>query len=164
MRTIAIMTMAFLPGTFFATLFSVPSLRWGENTIIGPNFWVYWAFTLPATILVFGIWVAITKSEWVRTNLARPWRKKQSQGGSSGSSEGATSGADNALKTNEPYLPLHLLGSTARSRVFSPLTHGDVGVYERNIVGPATEVLVGDQYLSPNKRLPLDLDGDNSTI
>ncbi|XXH01977.1 hypothetical protein Hte_008341 [Hypoxylon texense] len=60
MKTVAIMTMAFLPATFFAALFSVPSLDWrpdpGQN-VVQSNFWIYWAFTLPATALVFGLWL-----------------------------------------------------------------------------------------------------------
>lgn len=53
------MTMAFLPATFFAALFSVPSLDWRPDPgggVIQPNFWIYWAFTLPATAIVFGLW------------------------------------------------------------------------------------------------------------
>ncbi|KAI1372191.1 hypothetical protein F4677DRAFT_433265 [Hypoxylon crocopeplum] len=60
MRTVAIMTMAFLPATFFAALFSVPSLDWhSSENVVQPNFWVYWAFTLPATALVFALWVLL---------------------------------------------------------------------------------------------------------
>src|ERR1700744_4598857 len=53
MKTIAIMTMLFLPATFFAALFSVPSFSWGHT------FSLYWALTVPATILVFLIWAAM---------------------------------------------------------------------------------------------------------
>jgi hypothetical protein len=53
MKTIAVVTMTFLPATFIAVLFTVPSLKWGEPTVIGPDYWVYWAFTIPATFLVF---------------------------------------------------------------------------------------------------------------
>jgi ABC-type uncharacterized transport system YnjBCD permease subunit len=57
MKTIAVMTMAFLPATFFAALFALPSLQWDDHTqIIQDKFWIYWAFTLPATVLVFGVW------------------------------------------------------------------------------------------------------------
>ncbi|KAI1459729.1 hypothetical protein F4805DRAFT_51584 [Annulohypoxylon moriforme] len=60
MKTVAIMTMAFLPATFFAALFSVPSLDWhGDDSVIQPKFWIYWAFTLPATALVFGLWILL---------------------------------------------------------------------------------------------------------
>lgn len=56
MKTMAVMAMAFLPGTFLAALFAIPSLEWTGDPwtgVIRPNHWVYWAFTLPATALVF---------------------------------------------------------------------------------------------------------------
>jgi Mg2+ and Co2+ transporter CorA len=53
MKTIATMTMAFLPATFFAALFAVPSLKWDESSVIQDKFWVYWAFTIPCTAAVF---------------------------------------------------------------------------------------------------------------
>ena len=70
MKTIAIMTMAFLPATFFAALFAVPLLKWDEPRVVQSNFWVYWAFTLPATALVFGLWVGITKRRWFLDRIA----------------------------------------------------------------------------------------------
>ena len=42
MKTVAIMTMLFLPATFFAALFSMPLLRWEETIVIQDRFWVYW--------------------------------------------------------------------------------------------------------------------------
>ncbi|KAI0382486.1 hypothetical protein F5Y04DRAFT_46888 [Hypomontagnella monticulosa] len=66
MKTVAIMTMAFLPATFFAALFALPSLDWrffGSSgptpSVVQPGFWVYWAFTLPATALVFLLWLLL---------------------------------------------------------------------------------------------------------
>ena len=56
MQTIAIMTMTFLPATFFAALFAVPSLRWDWPRVIQEYFWVYWAFTIPFTTLTFALW------------------------------------------------------------------------------------------------------------
>lgn len=53
------MTMAFLPATFFAALFSVPSLDWHSDAVIQSNFWIYWAFTLPSTAFVFALWVLL---------------------------------------------------------------------------------------------------------
>jgi hypothetical protein len=64
MKTIAIMTMAFLPATFFAALFAVPSLQWDKPSVIGSRFWVYWAVTIPTTILVFVIWFGVMY--WVK--------------------------------------------------------------------------------------------------
>jgi Mg2+ and Co2+ transporter CorA len=60
MKTIAVMTMLFLPGTFFAALFALPLLKWDESNVIQKKFWVYWAFTLPATVLVFIVWKVLT--------------------------------------------------------------------------------------------------------
>ncbi|KAI1804454.1 glycoside hydrolase family 31 protein [Daldinia bambusicola] len=65
MRTVAIMTMAFLPATFFAALFALPSLDWHAGSAAGvvqnPGFWVYWAFTLPSTAVVFGLWLLLDR-------------------------------------------------------------------------------------------------------
>lgn len=63
MKVIAIMTMAFLPATFFATLFAVPSLSWNENApvVVKSNFWVYVAFALPTTAIVFVVWAVCTR-------------------------------------------------------------------------------------------------------
>jgi Mg2+ and Co2+ transporter CorA len=60
MKTIAVMTMLFLPGTFFAALFALPLLQWTEPRIIQKNFWIYWAFTIPTTALVFVVWNILT--------------------------------------------------------------------------------------------------------
>ncbi len=56
MKTISIMTMLFLPATYFAALFSVPTLQWDKQDITGNRFWVYWAFTIPTTVCVFIVW------------------------------------------------------------------------------------------------------------
>lgn len=59
MKTIAVMTMFFLPATFFATLFAVPTLQWTDEQVVSNRFWIYWAFTLPCTafvILVYKYW------------------------------------------------------------------------------------------------------------
>ena len=62
MKTIVIMTMGFLPATFFAALFAVPSLQWDQPTVVGSRFWVYWAITIPTTVLVFLIWSGLMHS------------------------------------------------------------------------------------------------------
>ena len=62
MKTIAIMTMVFLPGTFLAALFAMPPLRLDTSLVVAHNFWIYWACFAPLTGLVFLVWLAI--SEW----------------------------------------------------------------------------------------------------
>ncbi|KAI1125245.1 hypothetical protein F5Y10DRAFT_11907 [Nemania abortiva] len=76
MKTIAVMTMAFLPGTFFAALFSVPSLRWDQEYVVTDRFWVYWVFTLPVTAAVFLIWMVVSYDERFRTALDAYQRRK----------------------------------------------------------------------------------------
>ncbi|ORY66138.1 uncharacterized protein BCR38DRAFT_429338 [Pseudomassariella vexata] len=56
MKVIAIMTMAFLPATFFAALFALPSLDWQSPGVMDNKFWVYWACTVPTTLAVFILW------------------------------------------------------------------------------------------------------------
>jgi hypothetical protein len=74
MKIIAVMTMVFLPATFFAALFAVPTLRWDEESIVSDRFWIYWAFTLPTTALVFIVWLVITQ----RKGIIK-WLKKKSE-------------------------------------------------------------------------------------
>ncbi|KAI0478283.1 hypothetical protein F4859DRAFT_479212 [Xylaria cf. heliscus] len=64
MRTIALVTMVFLPGTFFATIFSMTFFNWqagdGESTV-SSLFWVYIVFSVvstAATLLVYYYFVA----------------------------------------------------------------------------------------------------------
>ncbi len=65
MKTIAVLTMAFLPATFFAALFSMPSLGWDDP----PKFGLYFAFTLPVTLIIFGIWAGITQRKAIKEVL-----------------------------------------------------------------------------------------------
>jgi hypothetical protein len=54
MKAIAAVTMCFLPGTFAASLFAMPVFRWNApsgNDVINHRIWVYWAVTIPLTIL-----------------------------------------------------------------------------------------------------------------
>lgn len=71
MKTIAIMTMVFVPATFFAALFSVPSLQWNSEGVVTGHFWIHWAFVIPATALVFAIWATITNRNWLKEKVRR---------------------------------------------------------------------------------------------
>ncbi|KAI1112576.1 hypothetical protein F5Y14DRAFT_442552 [Nemania sp. NC0429] len=55
MRTIALVTMVFLPGTFFATIFSMTFFNWqagdGESAV-SSSFWIYIAFSVASTAVV----------------------------------------------------------------------------------------------------------------
>ncbi|KAK8074241.1 hypothetical protein PG994_005140 [Apiospora phragmitis] len=68
MKVIALMTMAFLPATFFAALWSIPVLE--DPGLTKDNFWVYWAFTVPTTIVIFFVWDWLNdKNLWKLTEL-----------------------------------------------------------------------------------------------
>jgi hypothetical protein len=59
MKTIAIVSMIFLPGTFVASFFAMPMFDWnmpaGHN-VSSRSFWIYWTVVGPLTILVFALW------------------------------------------------------------------------------------------------------------
>ena len=67
MKTLAVVTITFLPGTLVAAIFSMPMFNWAsENArnIINPHFRIYWAVTVPLTLLTFvfyGMWQLIYK-------------------------------------------------------------------------------------------------------
>ncbi|KAI4703511.1 hypothetical protein J4E89_010087 [Alternaria sp. Ai002NY15] len=65
MKTIAIMTMIFLPPTFFATLFAMPLLTWDGPKVIQPSFGIYWAASLPTTAAVLLIWHWMSSEETI---------------------------------------------------------------------------------------------------
>jgi hypothetical protein len=64
MKTVAIVTMVFLPGTFVASFFAMPTLNWDAaayNRIVSRRFWIYWIVTVPLTVAVFALWWARQK-------------------------------------------------------------------------------------------------------
>ncbi|KAK1778709.1 hypothetical protein QBC45DRAFT_327669 [Copromyces sp. CBS 386.78] len=88
MKSIAILTMFFLPGTFFAALFAMPSVGWDQPR----HFALYWAFTIPATILTFAIWAALTQRavvlRWMKMLSSNwPWGFWRGKGGEQGDEE-----------------------------------------------------------------------------
>jgi hypothetical protein len=69
MKTIAFMTMAFLPATFFAALFALPLFKWEESPVVQERFWIYWATTLPSTAIIFVLWFLIAKRKEIQEKL-----------------------------------------------------------------------------------------------
>lgn len=51
MKTIAVLTMLFLPGTFVATAFQLAFMRYAQ-------WWHYLAVTLPLTMIIIAVWGA----------------------------------------------------------------------------------------------------------
>ena len=63
MKTLAAVTVVFLPGTFVASLFSMSMFDWQANaeSVLTSRFWIYWAVTIPltlATICAWYLWIS----------------------------------------------------------------------------------------------------------
>jgi hypothetical protein len=66
MRTIAFMSILFLPGTFVSSFFSMDMFDWQAPkgaSVASFRFWIYWAVTTPLTVVVVSIWFF-----WLRTH------------------------------------------------------------------------------------------------
>ena len=64
MKTIALVTMVFLPGTFIASLFDVPLFDWtakNVSNVINARLWVYFIFTVPLTLGIALLWFMLTQ-------------------------------------------------------------------------------------------------------
>lgn len=59
MKTIAVITMTFLPATFVAAIFAMPMFHWNDDqaSLVMRQFWIYWAVVIPLTVLVVLIWL-----------------------------------------------------------------------------------------------------------
>ncbi|KAF1958899.1 hypothetical protein CC80DRAFT_21866 [Byssothecium circinans] len=84
MKTIAIVTLFFLPPTFVATLFSMSMFNWDSEepgTKLSSYFWVYWAVAAPLTLAVWLIWRVWWRTEEKRLAKELPhqsWRDRDS--------------------------------------------------------------------------------------
>lgn len=87
MKTISTLGIVFLPGTFTATLFSVGMFDWGraddEGLRVSPSMWIYWAVTIPLTVLTMLIWILWSWKEISRSGKRlvrlRMFRSNESQ-------------------------------------------------------------------------------------
>jgi Mg2+ and Co2+ transporter CorA len=62
MKILAVVTTAFLPGAFVATLFSSSMFDWFASEghpVVSGRFWVYWSITVPLTLITMGIWLRL---------------------------------------------------------------------------------------------------------
>lgn len=62
MMTFTFITVLFLPGTYISSLLSTSMFDWqtsvAESGVGSPSnyFWIYWAISIPLTILIMWIW------------------------------------------------------------------------------------------------------------
>lgn len=69
MRTIAALTMAFLPLTAVAAIFSMPFFSLSSSSdpsriAVTSDFYIYWAVVVPLTIVVFVGWRLFLYNRW----------------------------------------------------------------------------------------------------
>ncbi|KAK4237720.1 hypothetical protein C8A03DRAFT_15766 [Achaetomium macrosporum] len=64
MRSIAFLTMFFLPATFLSSLFSMSFFKWdaaaGEH-VVSPYLWIYPVLAISITAIVVGVWLYFTR-------------------------------------------------------------------------------------------------------
>lgn len=89
MKALAVITAIFLPGEYIGTLFGVSMFDWQEGTagdpavsndapdgwphpVVMPSFWIYWAFTLPLTLIIVAGWRAwwVNQDRYFRRHLS----------------------------------------------------------------------------------------------
>lgn len=59
MKTLAVVTMLFLPATSVSSILAMPLFRWDEgdgNRVVNTKLWVYFVLAIPLTALTVGLW------------------------------------------------------------------------------------------------------------
>ena len=75
MRTIAIMTVIFLPSTLVATMFSTGMFSWqakGDDAVVSSRFWIFWVVSIPLTLAVLATWLAWIHAHQKKERKAAP--------------------------------------------------------------------------------------------
>ena len=78
MKTIAALTMVFLPGTYIAAIFGMNMFNYSAESIhVSARWWLYVAITVPMTILTIGIWWAWTHMSFLTRCATKGKRSKR---------------------------------------------------------------------------------------
>ncbi|PYH88013.1 hypothetical protein BO71DRAFT_423980 [Aspergillus ellipticus CBS 707.79] len=74
MKTVAIVSMVYLPGTFVSGLFGTNFFDYNDgNEVMTSSFWIYWAITIPLTLATMLAWACWHYYPWRRQQpLVRP--------------------------------------------------------------------------------------------
>ncbi|RSL92629.1 hypothetical protein CEP52_013707 [Fusarium oligoseptatum] len=92
MKTLAFVTMFFLPGSFISALFSTDVFDWEgvKKGAIGvpatPQFGLYWAITIPLTVVTFLLYFLWAECSSYERSQKREWKKWENWGLSSSES------------------------------------------------------------------------------
>ena len=68
MKSIAVLTMVFLPATAVAGVLDTPFFDWNGGKLETRGFGLFWAVTVPLTIVVLLVWILVARPEqdWTR--------------------------------------------------------------------------------------------------
>ena len=66
MKTLAVVTIIFLPATSVSSIMAMPLFRWDDDWVVNKRLWVYFAFAVPLTALTVGLWYV-----WQRQAMRR---------------------------------------------------------------------------------------------
>ncbi|KAH8670661.1 hypothetical protein BGZ61DRAFT_483009 [Ilyonectria robusta] len=80
MKIIAMLTTLFLPGTFIAAFFAMPILDWNAlsmNDVMTNHFWLYWAISIPLTVVVMAVVGAYGRVQAIRNHEAAANARKE---------------------------------------------------------------------------------------
>jgi Mg2+ and Co2+ transporter CorA len=63
MQTLSVLTMAFLPATFLATVFAMPIMEWqqGMGVVMRPELGLFFGLAVPMTLGIFVVWTYLTR-------------------------------------------------------------------------------------------------------
>ena len=57
MKTISLLGAIFFPGAYLASVFSMTFFNFqNSGPIVSGQFWIYWAVTIPVTVVIVAIW------------------------------------------------------------------------------------------------------------
>ncbi|KIW34076.1 uncharacterized protein PV07_00876 [Cladophialophora immunda] len=81
MKSIAVLTMVFLPATALATIFSIGAFFGSSpadgHIVVSGEFWLFWAIAIPLTLLVLLIYFLWEQREWLHKQWHREKREDQ---------------------------------------------------------------------------------------
>jgi hypothetical protein len=67
MKIISLLGAIFFPGAYLASVFSMTFFNFqNEENYVSSGFWIYWAVTIPITMLIVGIWYVWEKKREAR--------------------------------------------------------------------------------------------------
>jgi Mg2+ and Co2+ transporter CorA len=85
MKSIAVLTMVFLPSTALATIFSMGSFfdqsPSNRHIVVSSQFWVFWAISIPITLMVLVTYIFWVEREWLSRLLGFRRKELDEEGG-----------------------------------------------------------------------------------